>query len=203
MRTPPGSGPHGVERAHGGTGAPKTRPPHLPGGEAAPHGGARCAGDGPGGVVPRSAPGGGRALTRRGAPLAVGLVASLLLTGCGAQVQKDAASGAEKTIENCGRSSTYPTPQKAVAYDVSAIEKMFSLGLAEQMRGIVLPQTVSSVVEKSPYKEDYGRTETISDSVLGQEAVVSAQADWVFAGWQAGFSAVSYTHLTLPTNREV
>lgn len=138
--------------------------------------------------MPRSAPGGGRALTRRGAPLAVGLVATLLLTGCGAQVQKDAASGAEKTIENCGRSSTYPTPQKAVAYDVSAIEKMFSLGLAEQMRGIVLPQTVSSVVEKSPYKEDYGRTETISDSVLGQEAVVSAQADWVFAGWQAGFS---------------
>ena len=188
MRTPPGSGPHGVERAHGGTGTPETRRSYLPGGEAAPHGGARCAGNGPGGVVPRSAPGGGRALTRRGAPLAVGLVASLLLTGCGAQVQKDAASGAEKTIENCGRSSTYPTPQKAVAYDVSAIEKMFSLGLAEQMRGIVLPQTVSSVVEKSPYKEDYGRTETISDSVLGQEAVVSAQADWVFAGWQAGFS---------------
>ena len=137
MRTPPSSGPHGPERAHGRTGAPETRRSYSGDGAALP-GGAACGEDGPGGVVPRSAPGGGRALTRRGAPLAVGLVATLLLTGCGAQVQKDAASGAEKTIENCGRSSTYPTPQKAVAYDVSAIEKMFSLGLAEQMRGCLL-----------------------------------------------------------------
>ena len=142
-------------------------------------GGAR--GSGTGGVVPRRA-------ARRTTPLALGLAACLLLTGCGAQVQKDASAGAEKTIENCGQRSSYPTPQKPVAYDVSAIEKMFALGLAEQMRGIVLPKTVSSVIEKSPYREDYGKTETISDTVLSQEAVVSAKADWVFAGWQAGFS---------------
>ncbi|MDO4919597.1 ABC transporter substrate-binding protein [Kocuria sp.] len=148
--------------------------------------------------VTRCSPGGGRGSRtggvvgrragRRTTPLALGLAGCLLLTGCGAQVQKDASAGAEKTIENCGQRSTYPTPQKPVAYDVSAIEKMFSLGLAEQMRGIVLPQTVSSVVEKSPYRDDYGKVETISDTVLGQEAVVSARADWVFAGWQAGFS---------------
>ncbi|RLY92343.1 iron transporter [Kocuria tytonicola] len=130
----------------------------------------------------------GKGLTRRTGPLALGVVACLLLTGCGAQVQKDAAAGAEKTIENCGQSSTYPTPRKPVAYDVSAIEKMFALGLSDRMRGIVLPSTVSSVIEKSPYREDYGKTETISDTVLSQEAVVSAKADWVFAGWQAGFS---------------
>ncbi|QMS56745.1 ABC transporter substrate-binding protein [Kocuria varians] len=171
MTTPPGSQP---ARDRGGA-------------SEAPRGRRRRA-DGPGAVAHRSSSRQGRTLTRRGMPLAVGLVASLLLTGCGAQVQKDAASGAEKTIENCGRTSTYPTPQKPVAYDVSAIEKMFALGLSDRMRGIVLPKTVSSVVEKSPYKEDYGKVETISDSVLGQEAVVSARADWVFAGWQAGFS---------------
>lgn len=131
---------------------------------------------------------GGRRLPRGTRPMALGMLACLVLSGCGAQVQKDTASGAEKTIVNCGRTSTYPTPSKPVAYDVSAIEKMFALGLAENMRGIVLPQTVSSVIEKSPYQEDYQRVETISDSVLGQEAVVSAKADWVFAGWQAGFS---------------
>ncbi|GEC99737.1 iron transporter [Kocuria varians] len=155
---------------------------------AAPVAPAAAAGTDRGPDRARTSGAGGVALSRRARPLAVGPAACLLLTGCGAQVQKDAAAGAEKTIENCGRTSTYATPQRPVAYDVSAIEKMFALGLSDRMRGIVMPKTVTSVIDKSPYKEDYQRVETISDSVLGQEAVVSAKADWVFAGWQAGFS---------------
>ncbi|WP_238654008.1 ABC transporter substrate-binding protein [Rothia uropygialis] len=125
---------------------------------------------------------------RSGTLCSAGLVGILLLSGCGASVQKDSSHAPEKTISNCGQSTTYPTPQKPVAYDVSAIEKMFSLGLADRMRGIVMPKTISSVVDKSPYRDDYSKVETISDTVLGQETLVSAKADWVFAGWQAGFS---------------
>lgn len=119
---------------------------------------------------------------------AVGLVGLLLVSGCGANVTSEDDRAHQTSITNCGRTTSYPTPQRPVAYDVSAIEKMFSLGLADSMRGIVLPKTVSSVIDKSPYRADYAKTETISDTVLGQEAVVAAKADWVFAGWQAGFS---------------
>lgn len=118
------------------------------------------------------------------------LIASLsgtALVACGAKVE-ESAQAPNITTTNCGVEETYPRPQKAVPYDVSAIEKMFALGLAEQLRGIVLPKTVSSVIEKSPYKEDYAKVETLSDDVLSQETLVNAQADWAFAGWQAGFS---------------
>ena len=109
------------------------------------------------------------------------------LVACGAEVENK-TEGEQVTVHNCGIEQKYPKPTKPVAYDVSTIEKMFSLGLADQMRGIVMPKTVKSVIPKSPYKADYDKVETLSDDVLGQETLVNAKADWVFAGWQAGFS---------------
>ncbi|WP_269927791.1 ABC transporter substrate-binding protein [Kocuria massiliensis] len=129
-----------------------------------------------------------RRLSRTASLTAVSVVGLLLVSGCGANVASEDSHQHRTSITNCGRTTSYPTPQRPVAYDVSAIEKMFSLGLADSMRGIVLPKTVSSVIDKSPYRDDYAKTETISDTVLGQEAVVAGKADWVFAGWQAGFS---------------
>ncbi|MFI8596409.1 ABC transporter substrate-binding protein [Rothia koreensis] len=129
-----------------------------------------------------------RARRRRAMWCSAGIVSALLLSGCGASVEEDGSGAPKKSVTNCGQTTSYPSPGKAVAYDVSAIEKMFSLGLADRMRGIVLPKTVSSVIDKSPYRDDYQKVETISDSVLSQESLVSASADWVFAGWQAGFS---------------
>lgn len=125
---------------------------------------------------------------RTTAAVCVASVATLLLSACGASVEPAAQSNADVTLENCGVESTYPRPERPVAYDVSAIEKMFSLGLADQMHGIVMPETVSSVIPGSPYRDDYSKVETISDGILGQELLVSSKADWVFAGWQAGFS---------------
>ncbi|WP_338013978.1 ABC transporter substrate-binding protein, partial [Corynebacterium heidelbergense] len=125
--------------------------------------------------------------SRSAALLATALLAAAGLTACGADVE-DTPQDRNITVTNCGVTQTYPRPQHPVAYDVSAIEKMFSLGLADQMRGIVMPKTVNSAIGKSPYHQDYHSVETISDQVLGQEAIVNAKADWVFAGWQAGFS---------------
>ncbi|MEJ4113141.1 ABC transporter substrate-binding protein [Corynebacterium kroppenstedtii] len=127
-------------------------------------------------------------------PRATAITAALLtaslttaLTACGATI--DTATDKEKiTVRNCGIEHTYLRPERPVAYDASAIEKMFALGLADTMRGIVLPKTITSIKEKSPYRDSYNKVDTISDSVLSQETLVNAKADWISAGWQAGFS---------------
>ncbi|SFB58957.1 iron complex transport system substrate-binding protein [Amycolatopsis marina] len=117
------------------------------------------------------------------------LTVCLLATACGADVEQDATEGpAPVTIDNCGQSITYPVPQRAVAYDMSSTEKMFALGLADRMRGIVMPSTADPAVERSPWLEEYRSVETLSTDVLSREVVVDAEADWVLAGWNSGFS---------------
>ncbi|TQJ05791.1 iron complex transport system substrate-binding protein [Amycolatopsis cihanbeyliensis] len=117
------------------------------------------------------------------------LACSLLLAGCGADVASEAGAGPDTvTIENCGKTIDYPVPQRAVAYDMSATERMFALGLADRMRGIVMPSTTEGPVSRSPYRADYESVETLSTDVLSREVVIGAEADWVLAGWQSGFS---------------
>ncbi|UQS24480.1 hypothetical protein L1857_17465 [Amycolatopsis thermalba] len=76
----------------------------------------------------------------RGRWTAVLAIAAVALTACGAQVRPGGDTGpAPVTVENCGHAITYPLPERAVAYDMSSTEKMFALGLAGRMRGIVMP----------------------------------------------------------------
>ncbi|GAB3129975.1 ABC transporter substrate-binding protein [Tsukamurella serpentis] len=118
--------------------------------------------------------------------LAAALAATVLTAACGA---KPADPGADRIgVTNCGIDRQYRSPSAAVPYDVSAIEKMFALGLADRMKGMVLPKTVQGVIAKSPYRDQYAKVPILSDGVLTQEPLVGAKADWVFAGWQAGFS---------------
>ncbi|SDP37744.1 iron complex transport system substrate-binding protein [Actinopolyspora xinjiangensis] len=117
------------------------------------------------------------------------LTTSLLATACGADITP--ASNGESgtvTIENCGRTIEYPEPRRPVAYDMSSTEKMFALGLADRMRGIVMPSTADPSVKRSPWREDYRSVETLSTDVLSLEVVLDAKADWVLAGWESGFS---------------
>lgn len=112
--------------------------------------------------------------------------ATASLSACGAKVEAtDEAKNT--TVVNCGIEQSYPSPQNAVAYD-TAIEAVFSLGLADRMRGIVMPRSINSVIANSPYKADYEKVETLSDDVLSQETLVNAGADWAYAGWRAGFA---------------
>ncbi|GAA4614481.1 ABC transporter substrate-binding protein [Saccharopolyspora hordei] len=114
---------------------------------------------------------------------------AVLLAGCGATVQPpDPGDAAPVVVENCGERISYPLPQRAVAYDMSSTEKMFALGLADRMRGIVMPSTADPAVQRSPYLDDYRSVETLSTDVLSREVVVAAKADWVLAGWNSGFS---------------
>ena len=113
-------------------------------------------------------------------------VAAALAAACGAQV--DSADDPNVDVVNCGVAQSYPSPKAAVPYDVSAIEKMFALDLTDRIKGIVMPKTVASAIARSPYRDDYAKVTTLSDDVLAQEPIVAAKADWVFAGWKAGFS---------------
>ncbi|PRW63670.1 ABC transporter substrate-binding protein [Actinopolyspora mortivallis] len=122
------------------------------------------------------------------AALASGLVLCLLVTACGAETATPARARDTVTVSNCGQRIEYPVPQRPVAYDMSSTEKMFALGLADRMRGIVMPSTADPSVARSPWRRDYERVETLSTDVLSLEVVLAAEADWVLAGWNSGFS---------------
>ncbi|ALG15272.1 iron transporter [Kibdelosporangium phytohabitans] len=115
--------------------------------------------------------------------LAVGLLA-----GCGASVQPAAEAPAPVAITNCGEEVSYPLPQRPVAYDVSGAEKMFSLGLADRMRGYVMNKLGDPSIAGSPWREDYTKVQRLGTARITREIVVDAKADWVLAGWGSGFS---------------
>ncbi|ONI86446.1 iron transporter [Actinosynnema sp. ALI-1.44] len=115
--------------------------------------------------------------------LAVGLLA-----GCGASVQPTAEANAPVTVTNCGKEVSYPLPQRPVAYDVSGAEKMFSLGLADRMRGYVMNKLGDPSIAGSPWREDYTKVQRLGTARITREIVVDAKADWVLAGWGSGFS---------------
>ncbi|TCP54376.1 iron complex transport system substrate-binding protein [Tamaricihabitans halophyticus] len=116
------------------------------------------------------------------------LASGLLLASCGAEVHDESGAEQTVTVQNCGREIEYPQPQRAVAYDMSATEKVFALGLADRLRGIVLPSTADEPAMRSPYRADYESADVLSTDVLSREVVVEAKADWVLAGWNSGFS---------------
>ncbi|MGC4938665.1 ABC transporter substrate-binding protein [Kribbella sp. DT2] len=121
--------------------------------------------------------------------LAAGLLPIITLTvACGATVEEDPESGSTVTVTNCGQEQTYARPQRPVAYDVSGTEKMFALGLADRMRGYVVNKVFDPGITGSPWKADYAKVERLGDARITKEIVVSAKADWVLAGWGAGFA---------------
>ncbi|MCE7002628.1 ABC transporter substrate-binding protein [Kibdelosporangium philippinense] len=103
-------------------------------------------------------------------------------------MQQTADLNAPVTITNCGQEISYPAPQRPVAYDVSGTEKMFSLGLADRMRGYVMNKLGDPAIAGSPWKDDYTKVQRLGTSRITREIVVDAKADWVIAGWGSGFS---------------
>ncbi|WP_433259827.1 ABC transporter substrate-binding protein [Actinosynnema sp. CS-041913] len=119
------------------------------------------------------------------------LAAAVLLASCGAKVEAAGPSGTAAgpaTVTNCGERVAYPKPARPVAYDVSGSEKMFSLGLADRMRGYVMNSLGDPSIAGSPWKDDYARVERLGTSRVTKEILVQAEADWVIAGWNSGFS---------------
>jgi iron complex transport system substrate-binding protein len=127
-------------------------------------------------------------LSRRRTAVSVLLpvVSALVLAGCGAQVESD-PEAETVTVARCGEDVEYTTPQRAVVYEGGSADKMFALGLADHVHGYVMPPANPPVTE-SPWADDYARVEFLSDDLLNRELVVEAEADFVVAGWNSGFS---------------
>ncbi|MGW6267529.1 MULTISPECIES: ABC transporter substrate-binding protein [unclassified Streptomyces] len=120
---------------------------------------------------------------------AVLLTTGLLTTGCGADIEPTAKNKAKTvTVSNCGKDVTYSRPRRPVAYDVSGAEKMFSLGLADRMRGYVMNKLGDPSIKGSPWRQDYADVERLGTERITREIVADAKADFVLAGWNSGFS---------------
>lgn len=64
---------------------------------------------------------------------------------------------------------------------------MFALGLSDHVHGYVMPPA-NPPVSESPWASEYRKTQHLGDSLLNRELVVNADADFVVAGWNSGFS---------------
>ncbi|WMT92910.1 ABC transporter substrate-binding protein [Pelagibacterium sp. H642] len=112
---------------------------------------------------------------------------SLVLAGCGAQIEADDAEARIATVQRCAEDVEYTVPQRAVVYEGGSADKLFVLGLTEHVHGYVMPPA-NPPVSQSPWASEYEKVEFLSDDLLNRELVVDANADFVVAGWNSGFS---------------
>jgi iron complex transport system substrate-binding protein len=104
------------------------------------------------------------------------------------------------TLSNCGTSTTYTKPPtRAVSNDINTTEDMLALGLQSHMVGDFGVNGDGPVGKPvpSPYLSDFHQVKDISPDYFTLEKLVSLRPDFVFAGWNYGFSVG--TTLT-PTN---
>jgi iron complex transport system substrate-binding protein len=125
----------------------------------------------------------------RSIALGSALAATLLLSGCGAEVDSggDAKAADKATVKRCGEPVSYRVPQRAVAYEGGSADKLFSLGLTKHVAGYVMPPA-NPPVSESPWASEYAKVKMLSDDLLNKELVVEAKSDFVVAGWNSGFS---------------
>jgi iron complex transport system substrate-binding protein len=120
-------------------------------------------------------------------PAVTAAAAVLLLSGCGATVADTPDQAATAVVGRCGEQVEYRVPQRAVAYEGGSADKLFALGLTEHVHGYVMPPA-NPPVTGSPWAAEYAKVEFLSDDLLNRELVVDAEADFVVAGWNSGFS---------------
>jgi iron complex transport system substrate-binding protein len=114
-------------------------------------------------------------------------IAALVLAGCGAQVRQEPGAAPTTDAPRCAQPVPYERPTRAVTYEAGSTDKLLVLGLADAIRGYVMPPANPPVAE-SPYADQYAQLELLSTDLLNRELVVDAGADLVVAGWRSGFS---------------
>lgn len=128
---------------------------------------------------------------------------AFLLTACGASAagqdgdpadhgHREAAAEASTdfpmTIDNCGTEVEIDQPpQQVVSIKSTSTEMLLALGLEDRL--------VGTAFEDSPvpdaWADQAAEVPTISDGVPSQEALLTREPDFVFAGWESNFSAES------------
>lgn len=97
-----------------------------------------------------------------------------------------AASLAPVTVDNCGTEVTFEAPpERVVTIKSSTTEMMLALGLADRLVATAFPD--GPVPDR--WAEDVADVPVLSEKVPGQEAVLEADPDLVYAGWESNLSA--------------
>jgi iron complex transport system substrate-binding protein len=138
-----------------------------------------------------------RTSTTRRLVLAVPVaLAALTLAACGAgsspSDRATAASGTASaagfepvTLDNCGTEVTVDSPpERVVAIKSTSIEMLLALGLEDRLVGTAF----ADGPVPDAYADAYDAVPVLSDQVPGQEALLEAQPDFVYAGWESNFS---------------
>lgn len=144
----------------------------------------------------RAVPARATARALRGAPPAAAvLAATLALAGCAsgapaaapdATSTTPAAGYAPVTVDNCGTEVTFDAPpQRVVTIKSSTTEMLLALGLSDVLVGTAFAD--GPVPDR--WADDVADVPVLSDKVPGQEALLEAAPDLVYAGWESNLSA--------------
>lgn len=89
------------------------------------------------------------------------------------------------TLDSCGTEVTVDSPpERVVAIKSTSIEMLLALGLEDRMVGTAF----ADGPVPDAWADAYAAVPVLSDKVPGQEALLAAQPDFVYAGWESNFS---------------
>lgn len=95
------------------------------------------------------------------------------------------------TIQSCGEDVTFDdAPERAVVNDDNMIELMFALGLTDHMAGYA---GAGPRLRLAAFEYDYDAVESLGDDYFTLEPTLGLDPDFVFAGWNYGYSADGIT----------
>ncbi|QII00246.1 ABC transporter substrate-binding protein [Rhodococcoides fascians A21d2] len=135
-----------------------------------------------------------RLLTRRAA-LLMALTTALAITGCATTSGPADNSASSSTVDgpfpvtvtSCGHDVTFDAPpERAVVNDNNMVELMFRLGLADRMAAYA--GVGDNRMNLPEFADDYARIPSLGDDYFTLEPLLGADPDFVFAGWNYGFS---------------
>ena len=125
-------------------------------------------------------------MSRTLAPIALAAVV-LLLAGCASSEKTPGLKpAAPVVVDNCGTTvSVDEAPQRVITIKSTSTEMLLALGLEKRIIG--------TGFQDGPVPEEWtdaaAAIPELSEMVPGQEAVLEAEPDFIYAGWESNFSA--------------
>ncbi|PID53463.1 MAG: hypothetical protein CSB46_07930, partial [Micrococcales bacterium] len=90
------------------------------------------------------------------------------------------------TVKSCGEDVTFDkAPERAVVNDNNMVEMMFALGLTDHMAAY---SAAGPRLRIAAFKDDYEAVTDMGPEYFKLEPTMSQNPDFVFAGWNYGFS---------------
>ncbi|MFN3986139.1 MAG: ABC transporter substrate-binding protein [Rhodocyclaceae bacterium] len=108
-----------------------------------------------------------------------------------ARAEADAVR-ASVEVDVCGEAVRFDVPpRRAITHDVNITELFLALGLSDRLVGYSGVHAAKAIAPE--YRPLLVRLPLLSDKTLNLEAILAAEADFVFAGWNYGFTAGGVT----------